>query len=144
MAPKDSNAVAVAAESDKKKEDDPKAKKKEEEEKENNMSEEDKELKERLETCVSTILNEGNESNVTTPIRLNALDVIVNELRTATASMTSVPKPLKFLRPHFAPIKALYTTIESETYSENNLFVLRARLADVLSVLAMTMGKPGT
>ena len=54
------------------------------------MSEEDKELKERLETCVSTVINENNEDNVTIPIRLTALDVMVTELRTATSSMTSL------------------------------------------------------
>ena len=145
MSPKDSNAVPVAAESDKKKkEEDAKNKKKTEENPEDNMSEEDKELKERLETCVSTVLNENQEASVTIPIRLTALDVIVTELRTATASMTSVPKPLKFLRPHFATIKTLYTTFSKSTNLANDSLELRARLADVLAVLAMTMGKPGT
>jgi 26S proteasome regulatory subunit N1 len=143
MAPKDSNTVTVAAESDKKKDEDGKNNKKNEEAKEDNMSEEDKELKERLETCVSTLLNENEEANVTMTLRLTALDVIVTELRTATASMTSVPKPLKFLRPHFATIKTLYMTLEKSTDLANDSFEFRARLADVLAVLAMTMGKPG-
>mmetsp|Transcript_9187 Transcript_9187/g.21906 ORF Transcript_9187/g.21906 Transcript_9187/m.21906 type:complete len:931 (-) Transcript_9187:26-2818(-) len=142
MAPKDTKPVTVAAESDKKKETDPKKLKKKEEEDDSNLSEEDRELKERLETCVSTVLNEKNEANVTIPIRLTALDVIVNELRTATASMTSVPKPLKFLRPHFASIKNLYKTMEKSTDLANDALEFRARLADVLAVLAMTMGKP--
>lgn len=144
MAPKDKNAVTVTAESDKKKETDSKnAKKKGEENDDSNLSEEDKELKERLETCVSTVLNEKKEANVTIPIRLTALDVIVNELRTATSSMTSVPKPLKFLRPHFASIKNLYKTMDKATDLANDTLEFRARMADVLSVLAMTMGKPG-
>ena len=142
MAPKDTtSAVPVAAGDDKKKDDGKKSKT--EEEAADAMSEEDRELKERLETCVSTVLNLENEPNVTTQIRSNALDVIVTELRTATSSMTSVPKPLKFLRPHFAPIKTLYTTMEIETDLGNDALELRARLADVLAVLAMTMGKPG-
>ena len=144
MAPKDKNAVTVTAESDKKKETDSKnAKKKGEENDDSNLSEEDKELKERLETCVSTVLNEKKEANVTIPIRLTALDVIVNELRTATSSMTSVPKPLNFLRPHFASIKNLYKTMDKATDLANDTLEFRARMADVLSVLAMTMGKPG-
>lgn len=144
MAPKDTNAVTVTAESEKKKEDDPKkTKKSEDESDDSNLSEEDRELKERLETCVSTVLNENNEANVTMPIRLTALDVIVTELRTATASMTSVPKPLKFLRPHFVTIKALYTTMQKSTELPDDSLEFRARLADVLAVLAMTMGKPG-
>jgi 26S proteasome regulatory subunit N1 len=148
MAPKDeSDAVAVAAESDKKKNDEKakKLKKSEEELKEESMSEEDKELKERLETCVSTVINEKNEAQVTIPIRLTALDVIVNELRTATASMTSVPKPLKFLRPHFASLRTLYLNLaklDASTMEKKNLG-FRAKLSDVVAVLAMTMSKPG-
>ncbi|KAL3922476.1 MAG: hypothetical protein SGILL_002184 [Bacillariaceae sp.] len=145
-APKDSKAVEVTAESDKKKDEiNKKIKKSEDELKEDAMSEEDKELKERLETCVSTVINENSEDNVTIPIRLTALDVIVTELRTATSSMTSVPKPLKFLRPHFGSLKTLYETLEKTGAStmDKDALEFRARLADVLAVLAMTMGKPG-
>lgn len=110
---------------------------------EDSLSEEDRELKERLETCVTTVINAENETAVTIPLRLKALEVIVTELRTATASMTSVPKPLKFLRPHFAILKVFYQTITSTaTAHDSNLMELRARLADVMAVLAMTMGKP--
>jgi len=108
------------------------------------MSEEDQELKERLETCVSTLINKDAEQEVIVPLRLKALDVIVTELRTATASMTSVPKPLKFLRPHFVDLKGLHATLlgssASEVEADTDFILLRARLADVLSVLAMTMG----
>lgn len=143
-APTEKDAVEIAAESDKKK-DDTKTKKngkKPDDDADDNLSEEDKELKERLETCVSTCVNKENESAVTIPIRLKALDVIVTELRTATSSMTSVPKPLKFLRPHFSSLKELYTTIQKMDSNDNDALELRARLADVLAVLAMTMGKP--
>ena len=110
----------------------------------NAMSEEDRELKERLETCVSTLINENNEDSVTTPIRLTALDVIVTELRSATSSMTSVPKPLKFLRPKFDVLKGYYGSIEGDKITgDNEMVFLRARLADVLAVLAMTLGKHG-
>jgi 26S proteasome regulatory subunit N1 len=143
MAPKDStDAVTITAGSEDKKKDDAK-KKKTEEEAADAMSEEDKELKERLETCVSTVINAANEAAVTVPIKTNALDVIVNEIRTATASMTSVPKPLKFLRPHFATLKTLYTGMQEGAELDSATLELRARLADVLAVLAMTMGKPG-
>lgn len=140
MAPKDSTAVPMTATAgDKKKEE--AQKKKKEEEIADAMSEEDKELKERLETCVSTVANDKEESTVTIPIRTNALDIIVNELRTATSSMTSVPKPLKFLRPHFGTVKALYLTMEKLADMDNATVEFRARLADLLAVLAMTMGK---
>jgi len=107
----------------------------------NALSEEDKELKERLETCVSTLVNENNEDSVTIPIRLKALDVIVTELRSATSSMTSVPKPLKFLRPKFEVLKTYYASINGDNVTDTELLFLRARLADVLAVLAMTLGK---
>jgi len=106
------------------------------------MSEEDQELKERLETCVSTLVNAENEDAVTIPIRLKALEVIVTELRTATASMTSVPKPLKFLRPHFTELKDFHMSLSEDVSvaTDNDKILLRARVSDILSVLAMTMG----
>lgn len=41
------------------------------------------------------------------------------EIRTSTSSMTSVPKPLKFLRPHYGTLKTYY-----ETMAESDLKVL--------------------
>ena len=156
MAPKsDDKPVELMAETETKangKKDDTKKKKKKKGDGKNDelidddnaMSEEDRELKERLETCVSTLINEANEVSVTTPIRLKALDVIVTELRSATSSMTSVPKPLKFLRPKYDVLKEYYGSIEKEGGSKDKeLVFLRARLADVLAVLAMTLGKHG-
>ena len=140
MAPKDKDVVALTgstSQSEKSKKEEAKKK----EELEDAMSDEDKQLKERLDTCVSTITNASNEASVTIGIRQKALDMIVTELRTATSSMTSVPKPLKFLRPHFAVIKKLHTDFASATDTESLEF--RARVADVLAVLAMTMGKSG-
>ena len=37
-----------------------------------------------------------------------ALEAIRTHIRTATSSMTSVPKPLKFLRPHYDKFKAAF------------------------------------
>jgi len=115
-----------------------------EEDAENAMSEEDQELKERLETCVSTLVNAEADKEVTIPLRSKALDMIVTELRSATASMTSVPKPLKFLRPHFVVLKKLHADFSEGDGGEidGDSLALRARLADVLAVLSMTMGKP--
>merc|ERR1712194_45738 len=94
---------------------------------------------------MGTVLNTLNETSVTMQIRLNALDVIVNELRSATSSMTSVPKPLKFLRPHFDSLKDCHLSFKSDDGDDNSMveddvLFFRARLADVLAVLAMTMG----
>eukprot|EP00978_Attheya_sp_CCMP212_P001402 scaffold2957_cov55-Attheya_sp.AAC.1 len=145
MAPLDGeeNAVDLTAGTEKKltKQDEKGAKGKKGEVEPDAMSEEDQELKDRLDTCVSTLLNSENEASVTVSIRLKALDVIVSELRSATSSMTSVPKPLKFLRPHFDVLKKYFATIVKADATDSEMLSLRARLADVLSVLAMTMGK---
>lgn len=37
-----------------------------------------------------------------------ALDAIKNFIKTSTSSMTAVPKPLKFLRPHYDELVAVY------------------------------------
>uniref|UniRef100_A0A8C7YF42 26S proteasome non-ATPase regulatory subunit 2 n=1 Tax=Oryzias sinensis TaxID=183150 RepID=A0A8C7YF42_9TELE len=60
-----------------------------------------------------------------------ALEELRRLIRSSTTSMTSVPKPLKFLRPHYAKLKEIY---DSMAPGENKHFC-----ADVVSVLAMTM-----
>jgi hypothetical protein len=161
MAPKsDDKAVELMAETETKKKDDKnkksgtkdgKKKKKNDNgdviDDDNAMSEEDRQLKERLETCVSTLINEANEGAVTPAIRLKAIDVIVSELRSATSSMTSVPKPLKFLRPKYDALKGYYGSMSGGDAAmidgDREMVYLRARLGDVLAVLAMTLGKHG-
>lgn len=51
--------------------------------------------------------------------------------------MTSVPKPLKWLRPHYADLKGVYATWHVA-------HSLKQLMADMLSVLAMTMSEPGS
>ena len=140
MAPKDKDAVELTAGSEEKKKDASKNKDGEGAivNTDDNLSEEDKELKERLETCVTTV----SDKSLQTPLRMQALEVIVTELRTSTSSMTSVPKPLKFLRPHYNDLKTLYTPLSTQENLGEDEIEFRARLADVLSVLAMTMSKP--
>lgn len=91
------------------------------------LSEEDRALKERLQLMVSRTMDRDPG------VQKLALETIRSEIRSATSSMTSVPKPLKFLRPHFEPLKKYYAHEIPEGH--NKVF-----LADVLSVLAMTMG----
>merc|ERR1719495_1047277 len=47
--------------------------------------------------------------------------------------MTSVPKPLKFMIPHFEKMKEIYAKIPAGP--------VKAQCADVVSVLAMTMSE---
>ncbi|KII91189.1 hypothetical protein PLICRDRAFT_51364 [Plicaturopsis crispa FD-325 SS-3] len=68
------------------------------------------------------------ESN--TELYRPALETLRTLIRTSTSSMTSVPKPLKFLRPHYPDLQTLYDTWPAS--EDKSLF------ADILSVLAMT------
>lgn len=59
-----------------------------------------------------------------------ALEAIKDSIKTSTSSMTAVPKPLKFLRPHYAK---LVQTYEAWPAGDD-----KNSLADMLSVLGMT------
>ncbi len=50
--------------------------------------------------------------------------------------MTSVPKPLKFLRSHYKEMKDLYESIPAQNRNKPGL-------ADIISVMAITSGKEG-
>jgi len=101
------------------------AKDKKDDKKDEDLSEEDLKLKGDLELMVERLQDKD------IGIAKNALVSMRDTIRSATASMTSVPKPLKFLRPHYDTITAFYETVADEE--------LKKQLADVLSVLAMTM-----
>jgi 26S proteasome regulatory subunit N1 len=75
------------------------------------------------------------QSDPEASLRKTALETMVQEVRTSTSSMTSVPKPLKFLRPHYATLKANYEVAKADAS--------KTLLADVLSLLAMTMAEEG-
>jgi len=62
-----------------------------------------------------------------------AVDILADDIRKSTASMTSVPKPLKFLSPHYDTLREIYTAMED--YNP-----VKAPLADVVSVLGMVNG----
>ena len=66
------------------------------------LSPEDEQLKEDIEMCVERTL--GDDAG----LQHAALQRLVTEIRTSTASMTSVPKPLKFLRPHVARLEEYF------------------------------------
>lgn len=55
--------------------------------------------------------------------------MLSNLIRTSTTSMTSVPKPLKFLREHYPALKEVYEKIQDPK--------TKSFCADVVSVLAM-------
>lgn len=94
------------------------------------LSEEDEQLKTELEMLVER-LTEKNED-----LYRPALESLRTYIRTSTSSMTSVPKPLKFLRPHYPRLKELYNEWPSSSKD-------KALLAEILSVLAMTYSDNG-
>ncbi|KAJ1536393.1 proteasome regulatory particle base subunit [Nowakowskiella sp. JEL0078] len=96
---------------------------------ENELSEEDQELKQQLELLVERL--QESDINLHRP----ALETLRTLIRTSTSSMTSVPKPLKFLRPRYSTLTQVY---EKWMESDNKRF-----LSDILSVLAMTYADEG-
>ncbi|KAK8493348.1 hypothetical protein V6N13_046714 [Hibiscus sabdariffa] len=97
--------------------------------KDEHLSEEDLALKQLLEFYVERIQNPDPE------LQKSALQSMGQEIRPSASSMTSVPKPLKFLRPHYGTLKAFYETVPDSDFKKD--------LADVLSVLALTMSAEG-
>ncbi|RKO97191.1 26S proteasome regulatory complex, non-ATPase subcomplex, Rpn1 subunit, partial [Caulochytrium protostelioides] len=89
-------------------------------------SEEDQQLKSELELLVERLKNGSNPA-----LHKPSLESLRTLIRTSTSSMTSVPKPLKFLRSHYPSLIALYNTWP-ESRAEKKPF------ADILSVLAMS------
>ena len=89
------------------------------------LSEEDKKLKEDLELAVERV------SDPEIGVSKLAVNTLRAKIKSATSSMTSVPKPLKFLGPHYETLKKAFSKRKNE------------ELADVLSVLAMTMAPEG-
>lgn len=85
------------------------------------LSPEDQALKDKLEGLVSQL--QGKDA----PAVQSAIDDIGKEIRAATTSMTAVPKPLKFLRPHYSTVKDTHASAPAKCQKP---------LADVVSVLA--------
>ncbi|KAG7416226.1 26S proteasome regulatory subunit rpn-1 [Fusarium oxysporum f. sp. rapae] len=91
---------------------------------EEELNEEDQQLKNELELLVERLTEPNTE------LYKPALEAMKNLIKTSTSSMTAVPKPLKFLRPHYESLTKLF-----EQWPEGED---RTSLADVLSVIGMT------
>ncbi|KAI0199255.1 armadillo-type protein [Astrocystis sublimbata] len=88
------------------------------------LSEEDQQLKSELDMLVERLTE--SDASLYKP----ALEAMKTSIKTSTSSMTAVPKPLKFLRPHYETLTKRY-----EDWPEGDD---KASLADVLSVIGMT------
>ena len=128
MSPKSDEVTSKPSEKDASKEKDaPKeGSKKKEEPKEEELSEEDKQLKEELDLCVTRL----QEDNAT--LYSGALQSLRTLIRASTTSMTSVPKPLKFMIPHYEAMKEVYEKLDNNS-------VVKKECADIVSILSMTM-----
>lgn len=100
---------------------------------EEELSEEDQKLKDDLESLVEKL----NDSTYKDSDYIDNLDTLKNYIKNATTSLTAVPKPLKFLRPHYKLLTDLYSNWSSKSTDLTN------RLSDILSVLAMTYSDDG-
>ncbi|CAG0879784.1 unnamed protein product [Cyprideis torosa] len=101
--------------------------KKDDKKKEDEMSEEDKELQEQLNMLVER-LSEPDEK-----LYRQALESMRSLIRASTTSMTSVPKPLKFMIPHYEKMKEIHDKIKDTS--------TQRFCADIISVLAMTIAE---
>ncbi|CDI98389.1 26s proteasome regulatory particle subunit [Echinococcus multilocularis] len=87
------------------------------------LSDEDRQLRDEL----YMLLQRLEEPNVY--LYETALESLKNLIKSSTTSMTSVPKPLKFLRPQYARIKNIYENIQDPK--------IKALCAEVVSVVGM-------
>ncbi|KAJ9088939.1 proteasome regulatory particle base subunit [Entomophthora muscae] len=95
------------------------------------LSEEDQELLANLERLVEKLVSTQDEQG-----HIDALNSLHTIIKTSTSSMTSVPKPLKFLSRFFASLEITYKSWDTTLNSKRKIL-----LADVLSVLGMSCGK---
>nr|CAA70948.1 19S regulatory cap region of 26S protease subunit 2 [Schizosaccharomyces pombe] len=88
------------------------------------LSEEDLQLKNDLELLVQAV------QDATPELEGSSLTQLKEIIRTSTSSMTAVPKPLKFLRPHYFTLVKIYDSWPQSPQ--------KTQLADILSVLGMS------
>ena len=63
-------------------------------------------------------------------------------VRSATTALTSVPKPFKFLKTHYASLTAQYDKLPDSDQKVHNS-ITKAEFADFLSVISMIFGEKG-
>jgi len=98
--------------------------------KEDDLSEDDRRLKDELARMV------GQLGAVTGEALGTVIETLSSTICEATSSLTSVPKPLKYLKPHYPAVEDVYRGMAKGAAHKE-------ALADALSVMAMTMGKSG-
>lgn len=87
------------------------------------LNEEEKELKKNIDDMVNALFDSDST------IQINAFNLLRQEIINSTGSMTSIPKPLKFLRTHYERIK--------EEYLKEQIQNRKGLLGDILSILVL-------
>jgi 26S proteasome regulatory subunit N1 len=97
-------------------------------------------LKEKLELCVERLTDKE------AGLRQQAVDMIKTEVSGATSSMTSVPKPLKFMTPLYTKLTDCYKAYKTNddfkvsSFTQtfiNHILILQKQLSDLCSVIGM-------
>ncbi len=65
-------------------------------------------------------------------LRINSYNMLKHEITTSTSSMTSIPRPLKFIRAHFSEIKEFYDKFNPINDQDKNYKLM---LSDLISVI---------
>ena len=65
-------------------------------------------------------------------LRINSYNMLKHEITTSTSSMTSIPRPLKFIRTHFSEILDFYQKFNPTNQNDINYKLM---LSDLLSVI---------
>ncbi|VDM46040.1 unnamed protein product [Toxocara canis] len=98
--------------------------------KKDEMGEEDRKLQEDLEMLVQRLSHPYRLQEADVSLYKPSLEAMRSLIRASTTSMTSVPKPLKFMRPHYARMKEVHKKMADGP--------VKKLCADIISVLAMT------
>lgn len=98
------------------------------------LSEEDASLKAELEMLVERLSE--SDSNLHRP----ALESLRTLIRTSTSSMTSVPKPLKFLRPHYAQLQKIHASWPDQPPVQSTSAAIASTAAAAMDAVASAVG----
>jgi len=94
------------------------------------LSDEDKEYKKNIDSMVEGLFLDDYD------LRMNSYNLLKKEITTSTSSMTSIPKPLKFLKEHYEEIKNKYNLLNPTTEKE---IEYKKLISDLISILCMVM-----
>ena len=58
----------------------------------------------------------------TDDVQLEHLNNLKTEVKQSTTSMTSIPKPFKFIKPHYQDLVKFYEELKSEKLKVSNIY----------------------